>query len=660
MVFPGYLTMGGREIVNGGRTFAYATTMLPNLHVEACADCDGLYEVLGDKVYTSPLVDQPDWFDVDNPDTWDFYGLYPISFDGFEDATTTATVTEYINDGGAISSPRRGTRSVRITGLMLGMTPQAVSAGMTWLRSALRPGGCGVNRSCGGDHMSYFVACPPLCEDSPDLVVAPTGTELRECATGAIVGPISACALPFERHLYNSVCVDGPRIIEEYSPTCGSMVMVEFTIVSGVPSPFGTARQVADLAVDPDTLPTVPDRTCGDDDLSEILQRTNVAPNPGPTDLSTTSGWGPLGGAIGPYNASWDNTVVHTAGGTSRKTTRKQAGTGTAASSLGAIQRVGGFGALTDAQPSLPPASPNLTMTASLWMRSSVEGTARISVLYIGADGRNLGGGEIFGPEVPAPANTWVRAVTTFTPPAAATNLWIYAYMVTADGSAAPANAAVWYTESLIEVSPGPLAYFDGNTVSTDSTITYSWLGEIGRSTSRVVEIREPGPILDPDCPPIPDAPRPPPVQESCVVPVDSYKRFTVAIPADVVPRWSDLVPIISLTTAAEAVRQLRVRFYANPAERPQYELEQCGYVGEFIVSYLPPNSTMVIDGITHDVVVLGPTGLPQAASHLLYGSGGGPMAWPYMSCGYRYDIAVDVAPAVVGLQFELCVAARE
>jgi hypothetical protein len=149
-------------------------------------------------------------------------------------------------------------------------------------------------------------------------------------------------------------------------------------------------------------------------------------------------------------------------------------------------------------------------------------------------------------------------------------------------------------------------------------------------------------------------------IDESCIVDVADYKRFTVTIPADVVPRWSDIVPIVNLTTSTTPIRQLRVRFYSNPSGLPIYDLVQCDFVGEFIVSYLPPNSTMTIDGTSQEVVVTGSTGLSQTASHLLYGSGGGPMVWPFMSCGSQYDLAIDLDPDATGLEFELCVAARE
>lgn len=649
MVYSGYLDLGGREVINGGRTSAYLQLLLPTLNVAPCNDCEGLYEALGQKPYTSPLVDQPSWFDPDNPDTWDFYGLYPLSFEGFEDATTAATVTEFIYDGGAVSPPRRATRSMRVTGLLIGLDKAAVSAGMVWLRNVLRPGECGSNRACSGDHLSYFISCPPLCLDSPDLVDHPPES-VRSCSTGAVLTPISACAMPYERHLYNAVVVDGPRIVEEYDPMCGAMIRVEFTIVAGVPTPFGTAQQVTDVIVDPTILPVVIDTPCDPSSEGTLVQRTNAAPNPGPT---LQQGWQTLDANY--WNNTYDTVTVHTPGGKSMKSQRWAEG-GWAPQVLGGVAFMGGYDSIPGA---LPVVTPGITYTVSTWMFPSANARGYIDVQGVNASGANVGP-SVFAAGDLAPANTWVRTAITLTPAAGVVAFRISGRMEVPPPAVATFGGYAMFTEVLVEASAGASSYFDGNTISSDPTVKYSWFGVPGHSASRQVQTINAGPIVDPDCPPIPAPPRPPAIAESCISDVDEYRRLTVSIAADLVPRWSDLVPIVNLTTGAEAVRQLRVRFYSNPAGRPVYDLVQCDYVGEFIVSYLPPNSTMTIDGTSEEVVVVGETGLPQTASHLLYGSGGGPMVWPYMSCGSQYDLAVDIDPDATGLEFELCVAARE
>lgn len=649
MVFTGYLDVGGREIINAGRTQKYVEMLLPTLKLEGCGDCEGLHEALGHPAYSSPVVDRPEWLDPDNPDTWDFYGLYPVTFEGFEDATTTAAVTEFIYDGGAVSPPRRASRSVRVTGLMIGLSPEAVSAGMTWLRKVLRPGGCAGNASCTGDHMSYFIACPPLCTDAPDLLA--DLSEPRECATGAILTPISRCARPYERHLYDSVCIDGPRIVNTYDPKCGAMVMVEFTIVSGVPSPFGTAQQVIDVDVEQSDLVSIPDYTCDPSSEGALVQRTQAARNPLPQlwDL----GWETLDPAY--WNNNANTTVVHTPGGRSVYSNRWTEG-GWGPAVLGGVAFAGADG---NQPANTPQVASGITYTVSAWMLPDVTARGYIEVQPTNETGVNIGP-SIFAASDLAPAMTWVRGVVTFTVPQGATRLRISARMEVPFPGVALFGDGAYFTEVLVEAAAGASIYFDGDTLSSDPTVTFSWFGTPGHSASRMVQQVYAGPIVDPDCPPVPSPPRPPTIDESCVVDVGDYKRFTVTIPADVVPRWSDIVPIVNLTTSTTPIRQLRVRFYSNPSGLPIYDLVQCDFVGEFIVSYLPPNSTMTIDGTSQEVVVTGKSGLSQTGSHLLYGSGGGPMVWPFMSCGSQYDLAIDLDPDATGLEFELCVAARE
>lgn len=1294
MVYTGYLEFGGREVVNGGRTSAYVATSLPTLQLEGCTDCEDLNLALGHKPYTSPLVDQPAWFDADNPDTWDFYGLYPLSFEGFEDATTEATVTEFNQDGGAVSRPRRATRSMRVTGLLIGATPAAVSAGMTWLRQVLRPSACRTGTDCTGDHLCYFVACPPLCEDSPALTAVPTHHEpYRECETGVVIGALGQCTFPYERHLYQSTVVSGPTITEEFNSSCGSMVRVEFTIVSGVPSPFGTAVHVS--SGPSGNLVMIPNQTCAPDADGELLLRTNLAPNPAPADpggwtsgdpthvtvtrdgadrrpgvptvkatlttppppvpetvatnmatnpsMETASGtvelrrnwatvpdgrtfvttagtnlgwlntrWFGAGGAgtytnvtgasDGPIpgitnyarktwttapsaggdngfetnqwqgmvagavytvsgwircsaahtNVGWDawsydatgvvqrtsqstfavaagvwrrfsiaatvpttgatgikfildvdggtpvvgetidvtgllveqigtvgspvsRTNLHTnptagrnatnwttsGGGGTWTVTRETAagsttntgalpngaastwvkmtntvtnttspvgfftqgtsvgggmsavtaglaysfaafhvssvnangtvrmevtwldsggsGIGSATQStqvantpdawqrltlnnqvapagavgvrvavrqtIGAgafpvggyigvsyvqieqvaaipgywdgytmgnatteyawtgapfnspsVQRPAATGVLRDYFSGSTPTSdtdltaawtgaagaststltgqgvagnttastrptirstqwaatgtyslrtiPNsptssdtyaspfgdtgalrggmvagmtYTAAARLYLPAAQTGStatnARRIVAYtrigtgsyvqtgsaqapntagvtdlqvtftvpVGAteayirlyNGASLGNGDAFwdnlqlvegttipggtywdgstvstDPQVgyawtgaanaststrtvysvlagmgsltnigaygtttatqpvltaglthvlsvyarpqvaavftlsvqpvndagaavgPAVTSTttvgalaWGRLWVELTTPAGATHAVVSVSAVAADPEAS-VPAGTWFTvgDALVEADYGsPLAYFDGSMVWADPAIDVDWTGTASRSSSTMTRIvAVVGPILDPDCPPVPAPPRPPVIDPTCIDDPATYLRYTAEVPADAVPLWSDAVPIIRVYSGPSAVRQLRLRFYDNAFEMEVGLLDPCVFCGEFIVSYLPPNSLLTIDGIAQSATIAQGAAAAQPASHLLYGTGGGPMVWPHLTCGIRYDMAVDIVPDVTDLRIDLCIAGRE
>jgi len=140
-----------------------------------------------------------------------------------------------------------------------------------------------------------------------------------------------------------------------------------------------------------------------------------------------------------------------------------------------------------------------------------------------------------------------------------------------------------------------------------------------------------------------------------------AYLRYSAQVPADAVPLWSDAVPIIRVYTGSQAVRQMRVRFYANPFEVASDQLDPCDFCGEFIVSYQPANAVLTVDGVTQSATITqGGSSQAQAASHLLYGSDGGPMVWPHLTCGIRYDMVVDIVPELPDLLINLCIAGRE
>lgn len=169
-------------------------------------------------------------------------------------------------------------------------------------------------------------------------------------------------------------------------------------------------------------------------------------------------------------------------------------------------------------------------------------------------------------------------------------------------------------------------------------------------------------PILDPGCLP---APPPPPsapdIANICLEAPATWTRHVLEIPQDVVPQWQHAVPVISLTTFNEEVNQVRIRFWANPFGYDITDLEECNYCGEFIVSYIPMLSDMVIDGSRNAVTVdaFGSSG-PQPASHLLYGSGGGPMQWPLLDCGISYLMTVDVAPGAEMVEASVSLVVRD
>jgi hypothetical protein len=436
-MFLGYLSYAGTEVWNSERVATYAGELVPGIQVSNCAECEDLAEVLGDKAYTTPFVDQAPWFDPFNPHTWDFCGVVPLSAEGVEDSTTAATVTDLVGGGGYVSSPLPKAREMRFTGLLIGADEAAVEAGMSWLKAVLETNPCSSTPGCTGDHLCYLSACPEICEDSPGYGDPDprTGTRPRVCPTGVPATDTEGCMFDYLRHMRLVTTTSGPTITQKYSPTCGAMWQVEWTMVAGVPYAYSSNRFIG----------------------------------------STTC----------------------------------------------------------------------------------------------------------------------------------------------------PSDQCVVVNEIACEPAADLI-------------------------------------VQDPDCPPLPDPPRPPDIIDDCIEFPDEWCRFDIQIPADLVPTWATGIPMVQLRTGNDDVRQLRLRYYSNPFDRPLNQLDGCDYCGEFFISYIPPNSIMTIDGSEEMVQVEQPGGRISTANHLLYGTDGGPVSWPELICGIPFTVVVDVAPALTSdILVTLCVAYR-
>lgn len=149
--------------------------------------------------------------------------------------------------------------------------------------------------------------------------------------------------------------------------------------------------------------------------------------------------------------------------------------------------------------------------------------------------------------------------------------------------------------------------------------------------------------IVDPNCPPIPAPPRPPSIPDLCVgAKPNSWRRHRLEIPASEVAAWAGTVPTIKLTTVDDVVRQVRVRFHPNPFGFEADEVDPHSYCSEFILSYMPKNTELLLDGTVERAAasVAGASSVP--ANNLLYASDGSPMTWPELSCGIGYVMTID------------------
>jgi hypothetical protein len=194
-------------------------------------------------------------------------------------------------------------------------------------------------------------------------------------------------------------------------------------------------------------------------------------------------------------------------------------------------------------------------------------------------------------------------------------------------------------------VSLGELfAYFDGSTIDT-LDFTYEWEDLANQSTSvrRVANVVQVDPLADPDCFYVPPPPRPPTISSSCIEEIGVWRRYWFTIPATYVSDWLTVLPTLDITTGSLPARQVRLRVYANPFGYAAEQIDTDSYCSEQIISYIPANTILTLDGVTRRVWAEVPDGSTLSADHLLYGSGGTPATWPELSCGISHLVSLDV-----------------
>lgn len=162
--------------------------------------------------------------------------------------------------------------------------------------------------------------------------------------------------------------------------------------------------------------------------------------------------------------------------------------------------------------------------------------------------------------------------------------------------------------------------------------------------------------INDPYFTAISAPPQPPVMKPPNILDINSWRRRTVAIPPAATARWGRGVPVVQVVVGNNDLQQLRIRFYRRTAN-----LQGCDYEGEFLVSYLPVNSVMTLNGITKEARVRLPgSSVEVPGEHLLYGSDGLPFTWPTLACRDSYSMVVDMMPGNTNINVVLDLAVRE
>lgn len=151
-------------------------------------------------------------------------------------------------------------------------------------------------------------------------------------------------------------------------------------------------------------------------------------------------------------------------------------------------------------------------------------------------------------------------------------------------------------------------------------------------------------PLVDPQCPALVPPPQPPSIPLGCYTPPANWHRRQITIPAAYVPLWDSVLPTIEIHATTQDVRNLRLRFYADPDDSGGAAIDDnCGFCGDIVFSYIPASHTLIFDGPNERVYVQDPGGHLRRADSLVYATDGTPFQWPLLSCGNGYVVTFDL-----------------
>lgn len=166
-------------------------------------------------------------------------------------------------------------------------------------------------------------------------------------------------------------------------------------------------------------------------------------------------------------------------------------------------------------------------------------------------------------------------------------------------------------------------------------------------------------PIYDPLAPALSMPPTVPSIPLGHYVPPQNWRRRQFTIPRQYVPSWGEVVPKVEIHATQRDLRNLRLRFYADPYGTGDISDDPCAYCGDLVVSYVPKDHTMVLDGAERTVYVVSPGGARRPAGSLVFKTDGTPFDWPALTCGFGYIVTIDLPQTQVPPVVDLSLFAR-
>jgi hypothetical protein len=441
--------------------------------------------------------------------------------------------------------------------------------------------------------------------------------------------------LALERVLRQVRAVTGPTTVERFAPPCGAMRRVTFGLRADVPFHYSTPSQVGTAFAS--EAVAMPEVEC----LFDQAVRMNYYSNPRYTTSATVSvaGFTTITPGVDATTPAGRRVVL--TGGTTT-------GTINLTTSVGAVQ----------------PFVEDAPYTFGVFLRQSSTTAATITSMTLTLTGDYTVITTVDEP-VTIPGDSGSGGTQFLYPvqvtglaPSGVTSAQLSIVLTRASGSGFTVTSPMLtfgtsiggYDEPWIATAPHDLDYFDGTFPNA------AWTGTADASSSILTPVDDDTVVLDPDCPVLPDPPAPPSIDDTCLTLPASWLRYTIDVPTRFVPVTASALPIATIVTDA-ALNNVRLRFY--PASLGAFAT--CGFVGEMLMSYIPADSTVILDATQRTATLVRPGFSDQSVTHLLYGPNGGPIEWPSLTCGQEYIFTVDVEPTgdVSGSSVDLDMAVR-
>lgn len=149
------------------------------------------------------------------------------------------------------------------------------------------------------------------------------------------------------------------------------------------------------------------------------------------------------------------------------------------------------------------------------------------------------------------------------------------------------------------------------------------------------------GVLVDPEMGALWSLPRPvaPGSEIGCQL-LDSL-RTVETVPEGVIPLTGEMLPTVTVRSGGVEERHIRLRWARGLVVDDGADLD-CQTVGEAMVTYMPPNATLVLDGRAGTATVTTEDGRELDATPVMVGRAGGPWRAPVMRCGAPYTLVAD------------------